>query len=70
MNSATAACLRLLTYASTRSHPEIAPAISSSEAPGYRSSAPAASSRNCPSVKHPGATSSGFPDPNPDARLA
>ena len=70
ISSATAACLRLLTYAPTRSHAAIAPSNSSSEAPGYRSSSPAASSANWASVRHPDATSSGLPDANPDARLA
>src|SRR5580700_5095621 len=48
----------------------MAPVSSSSDAPGYRSSSPAAASANWPSVRHPGAVSSGFPDANPDARLA
>jgi len=48
----------------------MAPVSSSSDAPGYRSSSPAAASANCPKVRHPGAVSSGLPDANPDARLA
>src|SRR5580700_9649187 len=47
----------------------MAPASSSSDAPRYRSSSPAASSANWPSTRHPGATSSGLPAANPEARL-
>ena len=69
MNSATAACLRALACASIRSQAAIAPATSSSRAPSYRSSSPAASTANPASALHPGMVSSSIPAANPAARL-
>ncbi len=70
ISSATAACLPALALASTRSQAQITPSSSSSDAPAYRSSSPAVSSRNDARTGQPGATSSGLPDANPAAGLA
>ena len=69
-SSATAAYLPAAMAASARSRAQITPSSSSSLAPAYRSSSPAASSANRPSVAQPGATSSGSPVANPAAGLA
>ena len=67
MNSAMAACLRAAMWASTRSQAQIAPTSSSSLAPGYRSSGPAASAANRASSTPPGAASRIIPVANAPA---
>ena len=61
MNAATAWYRRPAAYDITRSHAATAPITSSSDAPAYHPSAPAASSRNNASVPHGTAVSSAPP---------
>ena len=70
ISSAVAASLRAAACASTRAHAQITPTISSSAAPGYRSSGPAAAPASPASTGQPGMVSSANPDPKAAAGLA